>query len=287
MLRLALPITIAALLGGCAEPVEPRPPTSLAIQIGTRQSCGFFSGLDYDTACMSAVYVAARAFPSGQVVYERCITLDERAPTLGQLLRGTPLLESGGLSTQGSVTLEVRGLHDVSGGDQCADPANSAAWLLWGESEPVDLAALGEDGGDGGVARIFVDCRDCAFDCAAGDCFGCEALDSGTCPAELPLSFCVPGVSFRCDKRCEDDNDCFEGARRCVGGTCDVREETGALCSPCRLVGDVAEGCIEGFACVGPPGASVGFCAESCPDTFCPDGTRCNRVGNNLITIGE
>jgi hypothetical protein len=93
-------------------------------------------------------------------------------------------------------------------------------------------------------------------------------------------------VSFRCDKRCEDDGDCFEGARRCEGGVCDTREETGELCSPCNLIDGVADGCNEGFACVGPPGATQGFCATSCPDTFCPDGTRCNRVGNNLAVIG-
>ena len=32
--------------------------------------------------------------------------------------------------------------------------------------------------------------------------------------------------------------------------------------------------------------ATQGFCAMSCPDNFCPDGTRCNRVGNNLSIIG-
>jgi hypothetical protein len=283
-------IIIATVGAACVEE-EPRPPASVALQIGTRQSCGLFSGLDYDTACLGAVYIATRAVPSGQILLERCLTLDARTPTLGQILRGAPLIETAGLSARGVVTFEVRGLHDADdpGADRCRDANNVSHWLFWGESEPFDLGALDAAGGDRAV-RIFVDCRDCAFDCAPGDCFGCAGLGEGTCPAVMPTSFCVPGVSFRCDKRCDVDEDCFEGARRCDDGVCDTREETGELCSPCALVDGaidgVVDGCNEGFTCVGPPGSTVGFCAMSCPDTFCPDGTRCNRVGNNLAIIG-
>jgi hypothetical protein len=191
------------------------------------------------------------------------------------------------LSAKGSVTFELRGIHDVeaSGVDRCADVANFRHWLLWGESDAFDLGALDKEGGEH-LVRIVVDCRDCGFACAAGDCFGCQAMNEGQCVAELPESFCVPGVSFQCGKRCDDDTDCFEGARTCLpDGTCDTNEETGELCSPCVLVDGVAQGCNEGFACVGPPGATQGFCAMSCPETFCPSGTRCNRIGNNLSVI--
>lgn len=278
---------LATAVCACSVDPDPRPPAAIALQIGTRQSCGLFSGLDYDTSCLSAVYVATRAVPSGQLLLERCIHVDPRVSSLGQILRGTPLLQTAGLSTRGVVTFEVRGLHDAGdpGQDRCGDPNDVGHWLWWGESEPFDLSALDNVGGDHAV-RIFVDCRDCGFECAAGDCYGCAGIGEGTCPTELPTSFCVPGVSFRCDKRCETDGDCFEGARRCDDGVCDVVDETGELCSPCRLIDGGVEGCNEGFTCVGPPGSTVGFCAMSCPDTFCPDGTRCNRIGNNLSIVG-
>ncbi len=285
----ALPGLIAAIAvvgAACKDALPARPPATLSVQLGTRQSCGLFSGLDYDTSCLAAVYVAARSVPSGQILLERCVVLDERKADLGQILRGAPLLETAGLSATGVVVFEVRGLHDAAdvGADRCAEANVVDHWLFWGESDPVDLATLNDDGG-AIATRIFVDCRDCGFDCAAGDCFGCQGIGE-TCPATLPTSFCVPGVAFRCDKRCEEDGDCFEGARRCDTGTCDTLDETGELCSPCVLNGDVVDGCNEGFACVGPPGATQGFCAMSCPDNFCPDGTRCNRVGNNLSIIG-
>lgn len=281
-------VAIATVVVGaaCQDALPPRPPATLSVQLGTRQSCGLFSGLDYDTGCLAAVYVAARSVPSGLILLERCVVLDERKADLGQILRGAPLLETAGLSATGVVVFEVRGLHDAAdvGADRCATANIVDHWLFWGESDPVDLATLNDDGG-AIATRIFVDCRDCGFDCAAGDCFGCQGIGE-TCPATLPTSFCVPGVAFRCDKRCEEDGDCFEGARRCDDGTCDTLDETGELCSPCVLNGDVVDGCNEGFACVGPPGATQGFCAMSCPDNFCPDGTRCNRVGNNLSIIG-
>jgi|GEM_PF-1011854 len=288
--QLLLLVLVLVVLGGpgaaCTDPPTPRAPATLSLQIGTRQSCGLFSGLDYDTSCLAAAYVAARAVPSGQIVLERCLTLDARKPDLGQILRGAPLLETAGLSATGTVIFEIRGLHDTAspGADRCVDANVVDHWLFWGESDPVDLGALNDNGGDIAV-RIFVDCRDCGFDCAAGDCFGCQGIGA-TCPAELPTSFCVPGVAFRCDKRCDVDGDCFEGARRCESGKCDTRDETGEFCSPCVLNGDVVDGCNEGFVCVGPPGATQGFCAMSCPDTVCPDGSRCNRVGNNLSIIG-
>jgi hypothetical protein len=103
--------------------------------------------------------------------------------------------------------------------------------------------------------------------------FGCQGINDGQCVAELPESFCVPGVSFQCGKRCDDDTDCFEGARTCLpDGTCDTEEETGELCSPCLLVDGVAQGCNEGFACVGPPGRYPGLLRDELPGDILPVG---------------
>lgn len=287
----SLLLVVVALLMGCmmACTVEapPRPPVSLSLQLQTKQSCGVFSGLDYDTSCLSAVYVAVKD-DAGVVLSERCTTLEARRAELGELLRGDPVVDLSGVSTnKDAVVFEVRGLHDKGddGADRCAEAENENHWLFWGESNVVDLKGLDEAGGNV-VVPVVVDCRDCAFDCSpATDCFGCRALDA-TCPVDLPESFCVPGVAFECDKRCDDDSDCFEGARVCLAsGRCDTREATGGLCSPCALIEGAVDGCGDGFTCVGPPGSTQGFCAESCPQHFCVQGTRCNRIGNNLITI--
>src|SRR4030067_898324 len=65
-------------LGGAPPPAgEPRPPAELSLQIGTRQSCGVPSGLDYDTSCLAAVDVLVLD-ESTEVVEERCVTLDNR-----------------------------------------------------------------------------------------------------------------------------------------------------------------------------------------------------------------
>ncbi len=272
---------------GCAAPdVEPRAPVSLSLQIGTRQSCGVFSGLDYDTSCLAAVYVAVRDVVTREIVSEKCTSLAPRKAELGELLRGEAVVDFAGVSTNRQVTFEVRGLHDKAdpGVDRCADADDDNHWLFWGESAVIDLAAFNKAGGSL-LVPIVVDCRDCAYACAAGDCFGCQALGD-TCSYDLPESFCVPGISFECDKRCDVDADCFEGARTCLPtGFCDIREATGELCSPCALIDGVVDGCDEGFTCVGPPGATQGFCANSCPQSFCVQGTRCNRRNNNLIVI--
>ncbi len=280
----AVVVVVAA---GCPAPVAPRPPVPLSLQIVTKPSCGVFSGLDYDTGCLSAVYVAVKDADSGQVLREACSALSERKPELGVLLRGDPVVEVPGVSaTDTRVVFEVRGLHDKAdvGADRCADADDDNHWLFWGESDVVHLAEFNVDDAVGQRVPVVVDCRDCAFSCEPGDCFGCAGLGA-TCPVALPESFCVPAVAFECDKRCDDDGDCFEGARRCEDGRCDVDEATGALCSPCALIDGAVDGCGEGFSCVGPPGSTQGFCAESCPGRFCPSGTKCNRVGNNLTVI--
>jgi hypothetical protein len=275
----------------CPTVVDTRPPVELSLQLGTRQSCGVFSGSDYDTACLQALHIVVRNFPGRNVLLETCTTLSPRRAALGDIVRGAPVDRFGGLSAEGQVTFEVHGLHDKGdeGSDRCEDAAVIDHWLFWGESEPVDLAALDDDGG-ALVVPVFVDCRDCAITegCAGGDCFGCAGLGAGTCPVDVPESFCVPGVSFQCGKRCTTTRDCFGGARACLDtGYCDTKTVTGGTCSPCGVVEGVVEGCAAGFTCVGPPGATLGFCAESCPEHFCVDGTRCNRVGNNLTVIGS
>jgi hypothetical protein len=275
----------------CPAPVLPRPPAEVSLQLGTRQSCGIFSGLDYDTSCLSALHVVVRDVPGRNVVLESCTTLSDRRNALGDIVRGAPVDRFGGLFAQGKVVFEVHGLHDKGdeGADRCADAAVVDRWLFWGESDPVDLGALDDTGG-AIVVPIFVDCRDCAYSdgCVGEDCFGCAGLGSGTCPLDVPESFCVPGRNFECGKRCTDTRDCFGGARACLpSGFCDTAAITGGTCSPCGLVDGVVEGCADGFTCVGPPDATRGFCAESCPERFCVDGTRCNRVGNNLIVIGD
>ncbi len=278
---------VGVAVAACAPAAAPRPPARVSLQLGTRQSCGVFSGLDYETSCLGAVHVVVRDAGTRSIVLQSCTPLAERPLALGDLLRGAPVDELTGLSANRAVIFEVRGLHDAAdpGADRCADADVAAHWLFWGESDVVDLATLDRDG-DSLLVPLFVDCRDCAFACEGGDCFGCPALGTGTCPVTTPQSFCVPGVSFQCDKLCDDDDDCFEGARACLpDGVCDVTTSTGGLCSPCALVDGTVIGCGEGFTCVGPPGATRGFCAESCPDRFCVDGTRCNRLGNNLAVI--
>jgi hypothetical protein len=272
---------------GCSTPVDPRLPAQVSLQLGTRQSCGVFSGLDYETSCLAAVHVVVRDAGTRSVVLQSCTPLTERRLALGDILRGAPVDVLTGLSANRAVIFEVRGLQDVAdpGADRCADADVAAHWLFWGESDVVDLASLDEDGG-ALLVPLFVDCRDCAYACPGDDCFGCPALGTGTCPVQTPQSFCVPGVSFQCDKLCNDDDDCFEGARTCLpSGVCDDTTSTGGVCSPCALVEGTVIGCGDGFTCVGPPGATRGFCAESCPDHFCVDGTRCNRLGNNLAVI--
>ena len=325
-----------AFCGACQVPVTPRPPAGLSLQIQTRQSCGIFSGLDYDTSCLSSVFVLVRDYPSRAILLEECATLSERKVQLGEILRGDPLLAFAGLSAHRTVTFEVRGLHDkppapdagvldagvldagvidagvldagvidagvIDAGtdagveptvilDRCAAADIVDNWLFWGESDPVDLAALDADGGSI-LVPVVVDCRDCAFECEGGDCYGCQGLGVRSCPSRFPTSFCVPAVDFRCDKRCTDDDDCFEGTLQCDldAGVCDDSARTGGLCARCGRLDGVpdggVEGCAEGYSCVGRPGATQGVCAPSCPDSFCRAGTKCNRVGNNLIIVG-
>jgi hypothetical protein len=277
----ALSFLLLALPSACTPPpLDPRPPVPLSLQLVTRQSCGVLSGLDYETSCLAAVYV--RVLDVARVpVHEECHVFSERPGELRELVRGGAVLSFARLSTNEVVTFEVRGLHDVDLPDGqtpeglCARaPLIDERWLFWGESGPVDLAAY--DDSKGALVRIVLDCRDCTYSCGDLECFGCPGFGA-QCPAETPSSFCVPTTS--CDKSCEDADDCFEGARQCIGGRCDVAQLTGGLCSPCG--GGIA--CSDGLTCVARAANQPGFCAPLCPDEVCASGTRCNRLGNNLV----
>lgn len=271
---------VAAAAGCTPEPSE-RPPVQLSLQLATRQSCGILSGLDYETSCLAAVYV--RVFDETRTqIHEECRVLDQRPAELREMLRGEPLLRFAKLSTHQVVTFEVRGLHDVeldegeTAATLCQRPARTSHWLFWGESEPVDLRAL--DDKTGAVIPVVIDCRDCTFACGDQECFGCPGVGLPQCSADFPSSFCVPTAS--CDKSCDDDDDCFEGTRQCVEGRCDTSQVTGGLCSPC---GDGGASCGEGLTCVATTANEPGFCAPPCPDEVCASGTKCNRLGNDLV----
>lgn len=269
-------------LGGSCSPSTPsRTPVPLSLQLVTRQSCGVLSGLDYDTSCLAALYVRVLD-ARRQQIHEECHVLDARPGELQEIVRGSPLVTFAGLSANQTVTFEVRGLHDVletgsSTENPCARTVSDDHWLFWGESAPVDLSSY--QGKEGDVIAVVIDCRDCTFDCGDQECFGCGGLGVADCPASFPPSFCVP--TGACDRTCEADANCFDGARQCVTGRCDVADVDGALCAPCG--GDV--GCGEGLACVARSTNGPGFCAPTCPDTPCPSGTRCNRLGNGLVLL--
>jgi hypothetical protein len=288
------------LLGACTREVPASPaPVGLSLRLRTKASCGAFSSFGYDTGCLSAIYVAVRD-ASNRIVSEECRTLDDRPSDLGELLLGPPAIGFSGVSANRSVVFEVRGLHDVAlpadagPASLCARPAITDHWLFWGQSDPVDLAAVAADAGTD-VVEVLVECRDCAYDCEAGDCVGCSGIGVGTCTATFPTSFCVPAnVGQSCEKPCQTDRDCFDGALACDGttGRCNPASApdgtTGGPCTRCRIgASGSAEGCDEGLGCVGPPGATEGFCAEPCPDVVCASGTKCNRIGNDLILVGS
>lgn len=281
-------VALVALVPACPPQAPPRPPAELSLQIGTRQSCGVPSGLDYDTTCLAAVDVLVLD-ENTEILEERCVTLDNRVGELRELLRGESILRTSGLSAKGTVIFEVRGLHDagasadggpIGAADLCARPALADHWLFWGRSAPVDLSQFDEAGGTD-VIPIVVDCRDCTYEegCGASRCYGCGGFGVN-CPAALPTSFCTP-VSA-CDKSCEDALDCFDGALPCVDQQCADEQAQGRLCGLCN---DSGLGCADGFTCVGAPGAHQGVCAPLCPDELCPGGTKCTRIGPDLAII--
>jgi hypothetical protein len=283
----ALVALLAVASAGCTPPAHPTNPVKLSIQLATRQSCGVLSGLDYDTSCAAAIDVRA-IDPATRLPIpgaEQCTPVSDAAQ-LRDLLEGAPLATVARLSANRRVILQVRGLHDLdaSGIDLCQDPnGDHAHWLFWGDSDAIDLSQFASGDAGTSLLRIVIDCRDCTFSsgCASPPCFGCSGLiaDAGPdqCAADFPLSFCVPAVA--CDKACDSNADCFEGARGCVNHVCDTAQLTGTLCSPC---GGTGAGCADKYQCVLRNGDPQGFCAPLCPDAVCATGTKCNRLHNAL-----
>ncbi len=267
----------------------PRPPVDLSLQFVPRGSCGRVSPLDYDTSCLAAIYVRALDV-SRTTLVERCVELDNGPASLREVLQGDALVNFAGLSTNTTVSFEVRGFHSAglsaaAAGTLCDRPAQKDQWLFWGESAAVDLAAY--DASDAGTAlvAVVVDCRDCAKSCPDGLCFGCAAIDvppQDDCPAVFPPSVCGPASAQLCAIGCSVDADCFEGARRCVNDRCESADTSGTLCSTCAPGGS---SCAQGFACVAPIGADHGFCAPPCPDQLCVAGTQCTRLGDVIDVL--
>lgn len=282
-------VALSSIVSGCPPVATPRPAVPLSLQLATRQSCGVLSGLDYDTSCVAAVYV--KVFDTTKrEIFSECKVLEERSADMRELLsrpEDDPIISISGLSSKGIVTFEVRGFHDVgfAGADPCAQPNDNNNWIFWGQSDPIDLGEY-NDGEGPPLIRVVLDCRDCSADVEGDEVFGCVGLhadepDAGpvdeTCGPDFPPSFCVPVVA--CAKGCETDDDCFQGARTCVDGTCDTEALTGQLCSPCG--GLIA--CGDNFVCVTKTGDDAGFCAPACPGVDpCATGTKCNRLGNDL-----
>jgi hypothetical protein len=277
-------------LAACVPAAEPRPPVNLSVRIATRSSCGSLTTTDYDVGCMTAFSIVVRdaaATGAGGVLSSHCEVVPNRQ-TLGEILFSSDQLASmTGVSSDRPVIIEVRGSHSLGAGaiDPCTAANDPANWLLWGQSEVVNLATQNDLGAPINVI-IFIDCRDCEFSqgCLDADCFGCKGLGLGTCPVALPASYCAP-IDLSCDRSCADNSDCFGGARTCIDQRCDTELLTGGLCSPCGRSGGVVVGCDAPFQCVARPGQSQGICAPRCPDAFCPQGTRCSRQGNGLEVV--
>ena len=80
LLPIIAAIGVAGTVGSCVDDPEPKLPATISLQLGTRQSCGLFSGLDYDTTCLQAVYVATHAVPTRRALGCEC---DVRAGECG------------------------------------------------------------------------------------------------------------------------------------------------------------------------------------------------------------
>lgn len=283
-------LALLVLLVACPNtPPTPNPAIPLSLQFVLRQSCGRITAADYDTQCLAAVYVAV--YDEAHVpIYDECEVIDDPPDTMGALLEGRPILSFSKLSANKTVSFEVRGLHalDLDPADRASvcNDQNRDHWLFWGTSELVDLAALDTPDAGRALVPLVVDCRDCSESCAAGECFGCLAMDtdgSGTCHATpFPASVCSPTAV--CGRSCDDDDDCFDGALECVDDRCDVDSApTGALCAPCTAgAGD----CADEHLCVGTSSSDAnGFCAPVCPDNLCATGTKCTRLGNGIVEL--
>ena len=271
---------LAACTGSDGELLdEPPPAGELSISLRFRPSCGF-NLAQYETSCLSAVRLTARG--ENGTTTSRCTNLADRPSNLESFVfTDEPAAQVQLLSNMGEVVFEVRGIHDKNLDDglaPCSRADEPSAWLFFGESEPFDVKVF-EDR-DAGPQSVVVplDCRDCEG--------GCQQLGTQLCPVS-PASYCVPGsASLTCEKPCANDDGCFEQTLSCDvdRGRCDQDSAPpGGFCSECTSSAD----CDTGYFCVGLPGEDVGLCAERCPLNRCKNGTKCNRLGNDLQLIDQ
>lgn len=289
----------AGLLGGvlaialqgsaCAPPPLSQEPAQVALRLRVKGSCGL-SPVLFDTQCLAAVDL--------QVIDERgrtrartCVSVADRYEDLGALLSAaTPALQLGSIDSDEPVRFRILGLHDrgaLSGGAPdtfCAAAEADAHWLFWGESAAVDLSFVAEADGERYAIAIPIDCRDCQN--------GCATLGTPQCPATFPLSYCVPyALGLSCERRCDSDDECFEGAHVCDAdaGRCDPAEghpetgNTGGFCYPCQSAAD----CDVGYDCVAETGQTEGICVRRCPADRCLEGATCRRLGADLRLLGS
>lgn len=296
---LLLLVLVAAELVGCERdplPVGTTPnPGQVDIRLRLRPSCGFDTA-QYNTECLQALLLIVHA-ENGASERITCEVLEERPENIQRLVfAAAPQVVTGALASDGEVWFELIGLHDknpdlADAGPQalCDDYDNFDNQLFFGRSETLDLSALQNADAGAVLWEIPIDCRDCEM--------GCTQLGQPTCPTN-PISFCVPGTaSLTCERPCQGDENCFEGAMECVDDRCDQDkvEYMGGFCTQCAsdddcdptgdLDPDPVMGGVQTF-CVGLPGENTGLCAPRCPANFCRNGSRCNRLGNRLRRIG-
>ncbi|MFZ9886936.1 MAG: hypothetical protein ACO3JL_05480 [Myxococcota bacterium] len=270
---------------GCDAPEVPTTsPLAVSVALRPRASCGA-SPLDYQLSCLAAVVLEVSE-AKGQKSHAVCTLVDENTSleSLADLLtRDVPLVKLLTMADRGPFIFRMRGVHRqglTAEEDPCSASSASRHWLLFGESAPVSLANVTDDAVE---VAIGLDCRSCQS--------GCGGLVEGTCPARFPASYCVPYTpGFSCARRCDGDEECFEGALPCDNetGRCDPAGAapggagTGGFCGGCLSSGD----CDPGFACVGARGATVGLCSESCPLQRCRNGATCLPLSADLVLLG-
>lgn len=282
--RALLWLVILSAAAGCDDPPPPDlTPANVNITIRARPSCekGLLDA--YDTTCLKGLLFQVLS-DSGGVVQRECVRLDRTFPNLQAFFGANePLVRMGSLTSTGRVRFVLRGLHDVITGadggspDVCDTALDSRNWLFFGSSLAFDLSSL--DGADAGTVNVTIplDCRDCDR--------GCETLGTNTCAVSTP-SYCVP-ANLDCTYPCSADDACFEATLTCDPNTgrCDVESgPPGETCDLCTAPTD----CGPDYTCVGEQGATTGVCALPCPSNRCINGTRCNRLGNDLqIVTGD
>jgi hypothetical protein len=287
MKALALLLTALA-LAACTPPPSPPPPAEMTLSLRPKGSCILSGGpVLYTTQCLAALQLTIER--NGLVVSRSCTAFDgeNRVANLGDLVNKGDAVRFATWANQGTVVFKLRGIHDAAlpaGADPCDPDVSQSQWLLWGESAPTDLGQLQSPDASTLAVDIPIDCRDCAR--------GCDNLGDAQCPTLLPSSYCVPfAAGFSCERRCDDDEECFEGAVSCSDDTGRCAPSlgtpgdglTGEFCFPCRSNND----CDPDYFCVAAPGQSEGLCTQLCPLRRCLRGATCRRVGSNLVVLRD